>query len=154
MPAGQPQVWPVRGPVQASAGDLVIFGTPAGPRFVIVRDGAAKASSVGQIVQTARQTGGEKGFVQGASALAGVFKPPSATGIAGEIQRRAQAKALATPGPLRTAYELWTRYRWGSLTSPYFIVGMMASIVGMIGTGTVSCSGVMYAVWTSLGLQW
>ena len=156
MPAGQGQVWPINSPVQASMGDMVIFGTPAGPRFHILREGpASKAPSAAEIVQTARRTGGERGFVQGASGLAGsLFRPSTQGGLSGEVQRRMQAKALSSSGPLRTAYELWSRYRFGSLTSPYFLVGAAASIIGLIGTGSVSCSGALYVVWTSLGLQW
>jgi hypothetical protein len=153
MPAGQGQVWPLHGPVQANAGDMVIFGTPAGPRFTIIREAPVKGQSAAQIVRSARQVGGEKGFIQGASGIGAIFRPTTQGGISGEIQRRMQAKALATPGPMRTAYEVWTRYRYGSLTSPYFIVGALSAVVGMLGTGTVSCSGFFYVLWQTLGLQ-
>lgn len=156
MPSGQNQVWPVTSPVQASHGDMVIFGTPSGPRFHLLREGpAAKAPSAAEIVQTARRTGGERGLIEGLSSFgARLTQRPTQGGISGEIQRRAQARMLSQSGPMRSAYMLWTRFRHGSLTSPYFIVGAMSALIGLIGTGSVSCSGIFYIIWTSLGLEW
>ena len=156
MPGGQAQVWPVTGPVQASHGDMVIFGTPSGPRFQILREGPAVAApSAREIVQSARQTGGEKGFVEGVSnTFDAMFRPSSRGGIQGEVQRRAQAQMLAKAGPMRSFYVFWTRFRSGAFNNPYYIVAAMSAIIGLIGTGSVSCTGAMYALWTSLGFEW
>ncbi len=158
MPAGQQQVWPVTSPVQANHGDMVIFGTPNGPRFHILREGPqGQAPTAQQIVQTARQTGGERGFVQGVTGLASSLTRPAndkAGGIAREIQRRSQASMLASNGPARMLYVLMTRFRQGQLFSPYMIVGMGIAVIGTLGTGTFTCSGLFYTIWTTLGLEW
>ncbi len=158
VPGGQQQLWPVTGPVQASHGDMVVFGTPTGPRFHILREGpVGQAPTAGEIVQTARQTGGERGFVQGITGLAGALTRPASTkggGIAREIQRRSQASMLSSNGPARMIYVMSTRFRQGQLFSPYMIVGMGIAIIGTLGTGSLTCSGLLYTIWTSLGLEW
>ena len=158
LPAGQQQMWPVTSPVQASAGDMVVFGTPSGPRFHILREGpVGQAPTAREIVQTARQTGGERGFIQGVTGLASSLTKPASdksSGISREIQRRSQASMLASNGPFRMLYVLSTRFRQGQLFSPYMIVGMGIAIIGTLGTGSVTCSGVAYTIWTTLGLEW
>lgn len=159
QPAGQPHVWPITSPVQAREGDLLVVGTVGGPRFLLVREGPTTAApSADQIVGTAVQTGGsEAGFVQGMNQLgqaaSGMFRPPSTKGISGELQRRAQASALATKGPLRDLYVFWSRARTGMLTSPYFLVGVLFAIVGVVGTGSVSCTGLLYVVLDVMGIR-
>jgi len=156
MPQGQSQVWPVTGPVQAGSGDMVIFGTPSGPRFQILQQGPAGAApSAQQIVASARQTGGEKGFVEGVTNLFdAMFRPSTKGGIQGEVQRRAQAQMLAGAGPMRNVYVFWSRFRTGSFNNPYYVVAAISAIIGLIGTGSVSCTGILVAVWSALGLTW
>lgn len=152
VPQGQPHVWPVTSPVQARAGDTIILGTPSGPRFQIQQEGFHKALSARQVASEAAAAGGEQGLVYGVNRMmAGVFKPQANT-IQGEVARRAQAKMLATPGPARTAYFLWTRFRSGQLFTPYYLVGIGIGLVGLMGTGAVSCSGVLYIILDTLGL--
>lgn len=159
QPAGQPHVWPITSTVQARPGDLLVVGTLAGPRFLLVQEGPLTAApTADDVVRTARQTGGsEAGFVQGISqfgqAASGLFKPPSTKGISGEVQRRAQASALATRGPLRDLYVFWSRFRGGMLTSPYFIVGVLFAVVGVVGTGSVSCTGLLYVLLDVMGIH-
>jgi hypothetical protein len=151
VPQGQPHVWPVTGPVQARAGDTIILGTPSGPRFQIQQEGVHQMS-VDQVIDETRAAGGEQGVVHGVNRLmSNVFKPQANT-ILGEIARRAQAQMLAKPGPARTAYFLWTRFRSGQLFTPYYLVGMAVGLVGLMGTGAVSCSGVMYIILDALGI--
>lgn len=154
MPNAQPHVWPVTGPVQAHAGDQVIVGTPSGPRFQLLSDQpVARAPTATDAVRTARQTGGEQGFVQGMSSyIDGVFRPAGG-GIGGEIQRRVVANALSKLGPLRSFYVFWTRLRSGNLFSPYVVVGLVFAVIGLVGTGSLSCSGLLYVLIDVLGLR-
>jgi len=153
-PAGQPHVWPATGPVQARPGDLVIVGTPAGPRFQLQTDApVGPAPTAGQIMASARQTGGEHGFVQGVNQFVDGIVAPTGRGIAGEIQRQAISRTIARPGPFQTAYVLWTRFRGGQLFSSYVLIGVMFAVLGLLGTGSVSCTGLMYVVWNALGLR-
>lgn len=155
LPAGQPHTWPVTGPVQAKAGDLVILGTPGGPRFVLLPDlPVGQAPTASQIVQTARSTGGEKGLVDSVSMMLDkVTRPAAGSGIAGEINRQIVARSLARPGPMRSVYVVWTKLRSGTLFSPYVIVAIGFALIGLIGTGSVSCTGVLYVVMDVLGLR-
>jgi hypothetical protein len=153
MPNGQPHVWPITSAVQVNLGDQIIVGTPAGPRFQLLGDQTLSAApSAAQILSTA-QKGGENSFVQSmSSAIDGVFRPAGG-GISGELQRQLAARALARNPAIRDAYFLWTRFRNGSLFSPYMIVGMMFAVISMLGAGTFSCSGVMWVLWDVLGLR-
>lgn len=153
MPNQQPHVWPVTGPVVINPGDFIIVGTPSGPRFQLQTDQPlAQAPTAGQILTTA-QRGGEKSFVDSVShALDGVFQPAGG-GISGEIQRQLTSRMLARNPVVRDVYYLWTRFRHGSLFSPYVIVGLLFALVSFVGTGSVSCSGLMWVFWDSLGLN-
>lgn len=150
VPAGQPHTWPVASPVQAKAGDTVILGTPSGPRFLLSTDvPVGTAPSAQQVVRTARESrGSESGLLDSVSmALDGLSRPVARTdGIAGELNRQLVARSLAQPGPVRTVYQLWTRFRSGSLFSPYVIVAIGIAVVGLIGTGSLSCSGLVFVV--------
>ena len=151
VPQGQPHVWPITSPVQARAGDTIILGTPSGPRFQIQQEGLQQVS-VHQVASEAVAAGGEQGMVHGLNRMmSGVFKPQANT-IQGEISRRAQANLLARPGPARTAYYLWTRFRSGQLFTPYYLVGIGIGLVGLMGTGAVSCSGVLFIILDALGV--
>jgi hypothetical protein len=109
------------------------------------------------VLQNARATGGEAGLVQGVSQMVeGVFKPRAsnlASGVANEVQRRATSKALATPGFLRDGYQVWTRFRTGVLTNPVWIAGALIALVGLIGTGSVSCTGITYILYDLFGIR-
>jgi hypothetical protein len=153
VPAGQPHVWPATSPVQARPGDTIIVGTPAGPRFQILTDApVAAAPSAAQVVESARR-GGEQGFVQGMGQLVDGLVRPTGGGIAGELQRRAVAEALSKPGPVRSFYVVYTKLRSGQLFTPYVVVGLLFALVGLIGTGSVSCTGLLYVITDVLGLR-
>lgn len=154
IPYGQSHVWPVSGAVEAKVGDFVVLGTPHGPRFQI-QDGVptGAAPSAGQIVQNARATGGEAGFLQGMSQMYGQIVAPSAQGIGQEARRRADAVAIASGGPFRAMYQLWHRFRTGVLSNPVAIVGILIGILGIIGTGSVSCTGIFFVIADVLGFR-
>jgi hypothetical protein len=158
MPMGQAHLWPVTGPVQAKVGDLVVVGTPIGPRFQILQDvPAGAAPSASSVLTNARATGGEAGLVQGMSQLVdGVIKPRSsslASGVAKEVQRQATSRALAGQGVARDAYQVWTRVRTGMLSNPVWIAGILIALVGLVGTGSVSCTGISYVLLDVLGIR-
>jgi hypothetical protein len=161
IPMGQAHTWPVTGPVQARAGDTMIVGTVSGPRFQLQSDQPVSAApSAASVVQTARQTGGEQGLVQGVSQfMEGMVRPSGfshggqRSGIGGELQRQILARSMASSGPMRTAYILWTRFRTGSLITPYVIVSIGIAVVGLLGTGTLSCSGLLYILLDVLHLR-
>lgn len=149
MPNGQAHVWPIKGPVQVRPGDTVIFGTPAGPRFVVWVDPMHLKSS-SQVMAEARAKGGDQGAMLAlGSAVDRMFGAPSSSGIAGEIQRRAQAELLTT-GAGSTAYNVAQRARTGAFTNPRAIVGAAVALLGLIGTGSVTCSGVLWALYRAL----
>lgn len=155
MPNGQSQVWPVTSAVQASHGDMVIFGTPSGPRFQILQQGPRGAAPTAREAVGAVKQTGERGFVDSVSSMMdAMFRPSTQGGIQGEVQRRAQAQMLAGAGPMRNVYVFWTRFRSGTFSSPYYIVAVLSALVGLIGTGSVSCTGILVAVWSALGLTW
>lgn len=148
-PQGQAQVWPVHSPVQARPGDVVIFGTPAGPRFQIQAVSAADRSAA-QAIQHGAKVGGERGFLQAANGVMdSIFGPSKQRGIAGEIQRRARARML-TRSPWREIYGFWTRFRHGSLTSPMVIVSVLSAVGAALLGGGATCSGVLLAAWNAL----
>lgn len=154
LPLGQAHLWPVTGPVQAKAGDLVVVGTPMGPRFQILQDvPVGAAPSVDGVVQNAVRTGGEAGLVQGVSSFVDGMVRPTASGVAGEIQRQATSRALATNGIARDAYQAWTRFRTGVLRNPTVLVGLLLALVGLVGTGSVSCTGIAYVLADLLGMR-
>ncbi|MEQ1567860.1 MAG: hypothetical protein ABMA64_19630 [Myxococcota bacterium] len=151
VPAGQPHVWPATGPVQARPGDVVIVGTPAGPRFQMSTDAPIRAPTARGVATNVQQ--GEHGFVQGMTDVIDGLVKPAGSGIAGEIHRQTVARALARPGPVRSAYVVYTKLRSGQLFTPYVMVGLVFALVGLIGTGSVSCTGVMYVIADVLGLR-
>ena len=146
---GQQQVWPVKAPVQANPGDMVIFGTPQGPRFQIQRDDP-NAKSAAQIAAEARAKGGEAGFIHGANALIdNVMGPANRGGIGGEMERVAKAR-LMTRSPFREMYGVYTRVRTGALTDPRYIVGALMVVATAVMGGTVSCTGLFAALYRAL----
>jgi len=149
VPAGQQQPWPVRGPVQAKPGDMVVFGTPQGPRFQIQRD-QIEQKSASQIAAEARATGGEAGFVQGANALLdNAFGPSRRGGVAGELERTAKARML-TRTPFRELYQIYTRVRTGALTNPRYIVAALMVLASAFMGGTATCGGLVTALYHAL----
>ena len=157
-PNNQSHTWPIGTPVQANAGDLLIIGTPAGPRFQLQSDqpitsAPAAGPNAAQALQTARATGGEAGLIAGVSQFMDGMLRPAGSGIRGEINRQIVARSLARAGPLRSAYVVWTKVRSGAMFSPYVIVGIGIALVGMIGTGSMSCSGILYIVMDVLDLR-
>lgn len=153
IPYGQAHAWPVNGPVEAKVGDFVVLGTPHGPRFQI-QDGAptGPAPTAGQIVANARATGGEAGLVQGMNQMiTDVFRPTS-QGLGAEARRRAESAAIASSGTWRAAYGTWHRLKTGVLTNPLALVGILIGVIGVIGTGSVSCTGIFWVLADFLGL--
>jgi len=147
--AGQQQPWPVRSPVQANPGDMVIFGTPQGPRFQIQREEVEKKTAA-QIAAEARAQGGEAGFVHGANALIdNAFGPSRRGGVGGEMERVAKARML-TKSPFREIYGIYSRIRTGALTNPRYIVAALMVVGSAIMGGTASCGGLAAALYRAL----
>ncbi len=136
--AGTAQVWPVKAMVQAKVGDQVVFGTPSGPRFQLQTDGPTSS---------APGISGPQGAASAASS--GQAGSTLATGIANEVQRRAMARLLTT-SPFRDIYYFWGRYKVGTFSNPYYIVGAAGAVVSAIAVGGLSCSGILAAVWASM----
>ncbi len=144
--AGSPQVWPVTAVVEVKAGDSLILGTPAGPRFLLVEQPEASARE-------------GSGFQLGGvlSVLDRLFQPRYRSyhdrslgqGIVDEFIRRGQAQ-LFRQGPLREVAYLYRRARTGVLFSPYTIVGTLIALFGVLSTGVVSCFGGLVALWARL----
>jgi hypothetical protein len=154
IPYGQVHVWPVNGAVEAKVGDLVVLGTPHGPRFQI-QDAAplGPAPTAGQIVQNARATGGEAGLVQGVQQFIGEVFHPAAKGIGAEAKRQGESALIAGSSPYRSAYQLWHRVRTGVLENPYVLVALLFGVLGIIGTGSVSCTGLFWVIADVLGFS-
>ncbi len=154
IPYGQVHAWPVNGAVEAKVGDFVVLGTPHGPRFQI-QDGAplAAAPTAGQIVANARATGGDAGMIQGMNALLGDVLNPAARGLGGEAKRRAQSAVLAGSSPLRWLYDVWFRVKTGVFNNPAILVGLFIGVIGIVGTGSVSCTGIFWVLADLFGLR-
>lgn len=118
QPKGQTHLWPVRSPVSASPGDVVVFGTPMGPRFEIQCDTSSAPAEEG--------------------------KPGLAKRSASEVQRQVSARILSTPGPIREVYHMVHRIRSGSFNNPRTLVMFGVGAVTLLAAGTVSCSGIGY----------
>jgi hypothetical protein len=132
LQGGAGQAWPVQAMVKAKAGDQVIFGTPTGPRFQI----QSAASGVSAAAP------GTAGAAAGGSKLA--------TGIASEVQRRTMARLLTT-SPFRDIYYFYSRYKVGTFSNPYYIVGAAIAVTGaVVAAGGLSCSGIAAALWASM----
>ncbi len=150
VPYGQVHVWPVIGPVQARVGDLLVVGTPHGPRFQILDEAPLAAPPAGELVRSAAS--GEAGFVQGVNrAVDGILRPATGS-VANEVKRRAGSAAIAAGGPLRDVYVAWSRIRTGFFANPYWIVAVLFAIIGVVGTGSVSCTGLAYVLLDLVGL--
>ena len=144
IPNGQTHPWPVKAPVQVKTGDQVVFGTPAGPRFVVQVDLSALRSAQ-EVVDHAARRGGEAGLLHAlGTAMDRVFGPPAVGGVAGEIHRRSQS-SLLTRSPFREVYAVWSRARSGVLTHPRAVVGLIVAITGLLFTGGLTCSGLSAA---------
>ncbi len=148
---GQQQTWPVRAPVQANPGDMIVFGTPQGPRFQLQReDPNAHLKTQAQIAAEAKARGGEAGFIHGANALLdNAFGPSKRGGVGGEMERVAKARML-TRSPFREIYQVYTRVRTGALTNPRYIVAALMVVGGMFMGGTASCGGLAAALYRAL----
>jgi hypothetical protein len=145
-PNGQAQAWPVTSPVQMRPGDQLTLGTPAGPRFTMMADTGA-ADSAHKVMADARAHGSEAGMIYALSRLTDrLFGAPSAGGVAGEIQRRGQAEMLRT-SPWREMYAIQTRLKSGVFTSPRALVSIAVALFGVISTGSLTCSGIFYAIY-------
>lgn len=118
QPKGQAHLWPVRSPVSASQGDVVVFGTPMGPRFTIQRDEESSSSEA-------------SGSGLGRRA-------------ASEAGRQLTARVLSVPGPVREVYHMIHRLRTGSLSNPQTTVAVVFGVITVMGAGTLTCSGVGY----------
>lgn len=151
---GSPQVWPVQGAVELSTGDTVVLGTPGGPRFLIMGEPAGTAPG-GQGPAGGIEAGGAgQGWM---ATLGGMFGAQHTSrrnqnmsqGISQEIGRRFRSRLL-TQSPFREMYQISTRMRTGTLFNPVYIGGAIFTVIGMLGAGTVSCSGLGYSLWRQM----
>ena len=85
-------------------------------------------------------------------AIDSVFRP-SGGGISGEIQRQIVARSLAHNPVIRDTYYLWSRLRTGSLFTPYTVVALLFATLSLIGTGSLSCSGLLWVLSDAIGLH-
>ncbi len=153
--AGNPQMWPVSAAVQVNPGDALIIGNPGGPRLTIQTTGPA-ASAGGNRVSTG---GGSGAGVM--STLGSMFSGTGSyyqnrrnqsmsQGIADEFARRGRSR-LMTMSPFREIYQMSHSIRSGRFFNPVYIVGSIMTLVGVLGAGTVSCTGLLWSLWREMG---
>jgi len=121
MQAGNPQLWPVQGPVIAGPGDSIILGSEQGPSFLISTQNAAAA--------------------QAAKGAAGPLGNNFGGRMGKEIKRQAFAKLMHRNPMFRDAYNMWYRATTGGLSNPRVIVGLAGTIFSVIGAGFIGCAG-------------
>jgi hypothetical protein len=153
IPYGQVHAWPVNGAVEARIGDFVVLGTPHGPRFQI-QDGApvAGAPTAGQIIANAKATGGDAGLLQGMNALITDVINPKAKGIGSEVRRTANSTLVAGSTPFKAVTDFWFKVKTGVAQNPAILVVVLIGIIGVVGTGSVSCTGIFWVIADLLGL--
>ena len=106
--------------------------------------------SADKVVADARAMGAEAGAVHAVNRfLDGMFGPPRGSGIGAEVQRQAQARMLRK-SPYREIYAVWTRMRSGAFTSPRALVSIAIALMGLVATGSLTCSGVFYAIYRAV----
>ena len=116
---------PVSAAVAANAGDALIIGTPAGPRFELVYEQEAPAPS-------SRQRNGSRG---GGGGFAGA--------LGKELMRQQRARWLMRNPLYREYYRLSQRYRTGAPTNPRVMVGLILGGMGaLMALGTACLGGV------------
>lgn len=117
---------PVAAAVQASAGDTLVVGTPAGPRFTLsYEETSAQPRTPGR---------GQAG-------------PGGAGGFAGklgqEMMRQQKARWLMRNPLYREYYRLSHRYRSGALTNPRVLAGLLLGGAGALFAIGTACLGGM-----------
>jgi hypothetical protein len=116
---------PVAAAVQASAGDTLVVGTPAGPRFTLSYEETATQATAPR-GQKAR--GGASGF---------------AGKMGQEMMRQQKARWLMRNPLYREYYRLSHRYRSGALTNPRVLAGLLLGGAGaLFALGTACLGGV------------
>ena len=113
---------PVAAAVQASAGDTLIVGTPAGPRFTIAYEQPAPTQQRGG----RPQQGGGSGFMGR---------------LGNEVMRQQRARWMMRNPLYRQYYQLTHRYRTGALTNPRVMTGLILGGIGMLMAGGTACLG-------------
>lgn len=141
---GQAQLWPVAAPVQCNAGDHLIFGTPGGARLALQLDGTRP--------EVQADSGPTAGSGIATSGARGVRQPSSDLGsrVGDEFVRQGTVRLLSRVGPARDLYYFYQRASRGSLSAPYVIVSVVFGILAAVTTGTLSCTGILSAVWWKL----
>lgn len=124
--AGDTQRWPVQAPVLAKPGDSLIFGTESGPCFVIQAEQAPKA-----------------GFGQSRQGQSSAF----ANAMQSEVKRQVFSHLVYRNPIVRDLYNYSYRFRSGGLTNPRFVIGLLGSVLSLIGVGIAACAGTGLAAW-------
>lgn len=127
-------LFPIAAAVQAAAGDTLILGSPAGPRFTL------------QYEETPRAVGGGRPARGAAAGGAG--------GIAGavgrELMRQQRARWMMRNPLYREITNLQYRMRSGALTNPRVLVGLIVGGIGLVLTLGATCLGALGVVARSL----
>lgn len=113
---------PVSSAVQANAGDTLIVGTPAGPRFSISYEEA-------QAVKSGSRPG------------AGSAKSGFMGRMGSELMRQQRARWIMRNPLYRQYYQLTHRYRTGALSNPRVLTGLLIGLSGVIFAGGTACVG-------------
>lgn len=141
--AGEGPTHPLTTAVQLQPGDVLVLGTPSGPRARLGLQAPRRTSAPHAGVAAAPPP-------QAAAGWAGPVppaRPDFASKVGRELARQSTARILGRVGPLREAYYVWTRLRGGSLTSPTVIVSVLLTLVTAVAGGGLSCTGLASALW-------
>jgi hypothetical protein len=151
--AGNPQLWPVSGAVQVNLGDTLVIGHPGGPRLTVQTGAPASAgnrasagggSGAGVVATLGSLFSGTGSYYQGRR------NQNLGQGIADEFARRGRSRMM-TMSPFREIYQFSHSIRSGRFFNPVYIVGTIMSLVGLLGAGAVSCTGLAWSLWQELG---
>lgn len=128
----------------ARAGDSIVIGDQAGPKFTLEFD-SGKGNKSGIAGPVAGAAGGVAGMLGGGAAARRYEKQGGfGNAMANEVQRQAFSKLIAKT-PLRDYYSLIYRARSGGLANPRFLVGVLGTVVVGLGGALVSCFGLLTA---------
>lgn len=130
---------PLEGAATVNAGDSIVLGNIAGPRFIIHRD-------AGQI------SVGNMGKASWTDAIGSTFggTPPGSSGMGGRVAQEAwrqqKARMLHRNPAYRTAYNLYYRMRGGQWKSPYFIVATAGTLITACAGGSATIGAVLWKI--------
>jgi hypothetical protein len=129
--AGTGQLVPVPAAAPAGAGDTLVVGSPAGPRFTLFHEDNVARGAVGR----------------GAAAAAGAGLGAGLGGaVARELWRQQQARWMMRNPVFREISHLQYRLRSGALTNPRVIISLAVGVIGLVVAGGTTCLGALGVV--------